>query len=171
MGKTISLMSHDEDAHLNMPSAPVPIPDVDGKSLMHPALVTELTECRPYYRKGGLIPRLSKRGFFWKNTRPAIHDPEAPALLISRVPGSTPIFRRGSLFWCTCGFYVCLCRATFHLRTRFRTQVSKFLSRAMVQHAVSWQVALFQIMGVLGLGSWCSISTWTVPWWSKSPTS
>ena len=57
-----------------MPCAPVPIPDVDDKSLMHPALVTELTESKPYYRQGGLIPHLSKRGFFWKNTRSAIHE-------------------------------------------------------------------------------------------------
>ena len=43
VSNTISLMSHDEEAHLNMPCAPMPIPDVDDTSLMHPALVTELT--------------------------------------------------------------------------------------------------------------------------------
>ena len=41
---------------------------------MHPALVTELTTSKPYYRQGGLIPHLSRKGFFWKSTRPAIHE-------------------------------------------------------------------------------------------------
>ena len=41
---------------------------------MHPALVTELTLCKPYYRLGGLIPHLSREGFFWKSTRPAVHE-------------------------------------------------------------------------------------------------
>ena len=74
VGSAIALMVHDEDAHLNMPCAPLPIPDVDGKPLMHPALVTELTGSKPYYRKGGLIPHLSKKGFFWKSARTAIHE-------------------------------------------------------------------------------------------------
>ena len=74
VNNTISLMSHDEDAHLNMPCAPMPIPDTDDTSLMHPALVTELTKSKPYYRQGGLIPHLSRKGFFWKSTRPAIHE-------------------------------------------------------------------------------------------------
>ena len=47
VNNTISLMSHDEEAHLNMPCAPMP---------------------------GGLIPHLSRKGFFWKSTRPAIHE-------------------------------------------------------------------------------------------------
>ena len=37
--KTVSLMSHGEGAHINMPCAPMPIPDMDDTSLMHPALV------------------------------------------------------------------------------------------------------------------------------------
>ena len=74
VSKTISLMSHEEGAHINMPCAPMPIPDMDDTSLMHPALVTELTGSKPYYRQGGLIPHLSKKGFFWKSTRPAIHE-------------------------------------------------------------------------------------------------
>ena len=41
---------------------------------MHPALVTELTGSKPYYRQGGLIPHLSRRGLFWKSTQPAIHE-------------------------------------------------------------------------------------------------
>ena len=72
--KTISLMRHDEDTQISMPCAPMPIPDVDDASLMHPALVTDLTGSKPYYREGGLIPHLSKKGFFWKSTRPAIHE-------------------------------------------------------------------------------------------------
>ena len=74
VSKTISLMSHDEDAHINMPCAPMPIPDMDDTSLMHPALVSELTGSKPYYRQGGLIPHLSRKGFFWKSTRSAIHE-------------------------------------------------------------------------------------------------
>ena len=74
VGSTTDLMIHDGDAHLNMPGAPLPIPDVDDQSVVHSALVTELTEGRPYYRKGGLIPHLPKKGFFWKSTRTAIHE-------------------------------------------------------------------------------------------------
>ena len=33
-----------------------------------------MTGSKPYYREGGLIPHLSKKGFFWKSTRPAIHE-------------------------------------------------------------------------------------------------
>ena len=51
--KTVSLMSHGEGAHINMPCAPMPIPDMDDTSLMHPALVAELTGSKPYYRQGG----------------------------------------------------------------------------------------------------------------------
>ena len=88
---TTSLMIHDEAAQLNMPCAPMPIPDTDETSAMHPALVTELTLSKPYYRQGGLIPHLSKEGLFWKSSRLAVHetvleyqlhlDPEDPAQL------------------------------------------------------------------------------------------
>ena len=74
VNKTVSLMSHEEGAHINMPCALMPVPDMDDTSLMHPALVTELTESKPYYRQGGLIPHLSRKGLFWKSTRPAIHE-------------------------------------------------------------------------------------------------
>ena len=74
VNNTISLMSHDEEAHLNMPCAPMPIPDTDDTSLMHPGLVTELTTSKPYYRQGGMIPHLSRKGVFWKSTRPAMHE-------------------------------------------------------------------------------------------------
>ena len=50
VSSTTSLMIHDEAAHLNMPCAPMPIPDTDETSAMHPALVTELTLSKPHYR-------------------------------------------------------------------------------------------------------------------------
>ena len=74
VAKTISLVSYDENSHLNVPSAPMPIPDTDQTSAMHPALVTELTLSKPYYRLGGLIPHLTREGSFWKSTRSAVHE-------------------------------------------------------------------------------------------------
>ena len=74
VAKTTSLMAHDEESRLNMPSAPMPIPDTDETSAMHPALVTALTTSKPHYRLGGLIPHLSREGSFWKSTRPAVHE-------------------------------------------------------------------------------------------------
>ena len=62
--KTISLMRHDEETQINVPCAPMPIPDVEDASLMHSALVTHLTGSKPCYREGGLIPHLTKKGFF-----------------------------------------------------------------------------------------------------------
>ena len=52
----------------------MPIPDTDQTSAMHPALVTELTMSKPYYRLGGLIPHLTREGSFWKSTRSAVHE-------------------------------------------------------------------------------------------------
>ena len=49
-------------------------PDTDQTSAMHPALVTELALSKPYYRLGGLIPHLTREGFFWKSTRSAVHE-------------------------------------------------------------------------------------------------
>ena len=74
VNSTIFLMIHDDGAHLNMPSAPMPIPDTDETSAMHPALVTKLTLSRPHCRQGGLIPHLSREGLFWKSSRPAVHE-------------------------------------------------------------------------------------------------
>ena len=74
VAKTTLLMVHDETARLNMPCAPMPIPDTDETSAMHPALVTALTASKPHYRLGGLIPHLSREGCFWKSTRPAVHE-------------------------------------------------------------------------------------------------
>ena len=74
VAKTTSLMAHDEESRLNMPSAPMPIPDTDETSAMHPALVTALTMSKPHYRLGGLIPHLTREGSFWKSTRSAVHE-------------------------------------------------------------------------------------------------
>ena len=74
VARTISLVIHDPNSHLNVPSAPMPIPDTDQTSAMHPALVTELTLSKPYYRLGGLIPHLTREGSFWKSTRLAVHE-------------------------------------------------------------------------------------------------
>ena len=67
-------MIHDVNARLNLPIAPMPIPDTDETSAMHPALVTTLTTSKPHYRLGGLIPHLSREGCFWKSARPAVHE-------------------------------------------------------------------------------------------------
>ena len=40
---------------------------------MHTSLVTSLTRNQPYYIRGGLIPHLTKKGFFWKSMAPANH--------------------------------------------------------------------------------------------------
>ena len=52
VARTISLVIHDPDSHLNVPSAPMPIPDTDQTSAMHPALVTELTLSKPILQVG-----------------------------------------------------------------------------------------------------------------------
>ena len=70
VNSTTSLMIHDEAAHLNMPCAPMPIPDTDETSAMHPALVTALTLSKLHYRQGGLI----QEGLFWKSSRLAVHE-------------------------------------------------------------------------------------------------
>ena len=71
--QTTAFMGSDEDISINMPSAPMPMPEGDATVLMHPALVTQLAGSKPYYMKGGLIPHLTKKGHFWKSTPPAIH--------------------------------------------------------------------------------------------------
>ena len=74
VARTISLVIHDKESRLNVPSAPMPIPDTDQTSAMHPALVTDLTLSKPYYRLGGLIPHLTREGSFWRSTRLAVHE-------------------------------------------------------------------------------------------------
>ena len=71
--QTTALLGSDENISINLPSAPMPMPEGDATQLMHPALVTHLAESKPYYMKGGLIPHLTKKGHFWKSTPPAIH--------------------------------------------------------------------------------------------------
>ena len=71
--QTTALMGNAENISINMPSAPMPLPGGDAPALTHPCLVTSLTGNQPYYLKGGLIPHLTKKGWFWKSTPPAIH--------------------------------------------------------------------------------------------------
>ena len=58
---------------LTMPCAPMPVLEREAPAFMHQSLVTSLTGNQPYYTKGGLIPHLTKKGFFWKSQAPAIH--------------------------------------------------------------------------------------------------
>ena len=71
--KTVALLGSDENISINLPSAPMPMPEEEATRLMHPALVTHLADSKPYYMQGGLIPHLTKKGHFWKSTPPAIH--------------------------------------------------------------------------------------------------
>ena len=58
--QTTALVGSAEDISINMPSAPMPLPEGDAPALIHPCLVTSLTGNQPYYVKGGLIPHLTK---------------------------------------------------------------------------------------------------------------
>ena len=71
--QTVALLGSDQNISVNMPSAPMPMPEGDASRLMHPALVTHLAESKPYYMNGGLMPHLTKKGRFWGSTVPAIH--------------------------------------------------------------------------------------------------
>ena len=71
--QAIAFLCSDGNISINLPSAPMPMPERDTVRLMHPALVTHLAESKPYYMKGGLIPHLTKKGYFWKSSPPAIH--------------------------------------------------------------------------------------------------
>ena len=73
MRKTIAFQRNDGSVSINLPNAPMPVPDGEKARLMHPALVTRLTGDKPYYMTGGLIPHLTKKGHFWKSSPPAIH--------------------------------------------------------------------------------------------------
>ena len=60
--QTTASMGSADNISVNMPSAPMPLPGGDAPALIHPCLVTTLTGNQPYYRKGGLIPHLTKKG-------------------------------------------------------------------------------------------------------------
>ena len=57
--RTIAFVCSDGNISINLPSAPMPMPEGDTVRLMRPALVTHLAESKPYYMKGGLIPHLT----------------------------------------------------------------------------------------------------------------
>ena len=65
------LMDGNGGISINMPSAPMPMPEGDAPALMHVRLVTSLTGNQPYYIRGGLIPHLTKKGYFWKSHGPS----------------------------------------------------------------------------------------------------
>ena len=71
--QTTMLMDGKSGLSINMPSAPMPVPEGDAPAFMHERLVTSLTGNQTYYMRGGLIPYLTKKGSFWKNQAPAIH--------------------------------------------------------------------------------------------------
>ena len=65
--QTITLMDGNGGDSINMPCAPMPLPEGDAPAFMHTRLVTSLTRNQPYYIRGGLIPHLTKKGVFWKS--------------------------------------------------------------------------------------------------------
>ena len=67
-------MDGKDDISINMPCAPMPVSTGEAAEFMHPTLVTYLKGYQAYYTRGGLIPRLTKKGFFWKSQAPAIHN-------------------------------------------------------------------------------------------------
>ena len=66
-------MGNMQEVSINFACAPMPVPDGDAPAFMHNCLVTSLTGNQPYYMKGGLTPRLTIKGYFWKSLAPAIH--------------------------------------------------------------------------------------------------
>ena len=71
--QTTMLMDGASGISINMPCAPMPVPEGDAPAFMHKRLVTSLTGNQPYYMRGGLIPHLTRKGSFWKSQAPAIH--------------------------------------------------------------------------------------------------
>ena len=58
--KTVAFLCNDGSVSINLPSAPMPVPEGEKARLMHPALVTRLTGDKPYYMTGGLIHLLEE---------------------------------------------------------------------------------------------------------------
>ena len=71
--QTTLLMNDNGDISINMPCAPIPVSEGDAPAFMHERLVTSLAGNQSYYIRGGLIPHLTRKGFFWKSQAPAIH--------------------------------------------------------------------------------------------------
>ena len=66
------MMNGTDGVTIQMPCAPGPMAEGDAPKLVHSSLVTALASEKPYYIEGGLIPHLTKKGYFWKSTPPAI---------------------------------------------------------------------------------------------------
>ena len=60
--QTTTLVDGIDGASINMPCAPMPMPEGDAPAFMHTRLVTFLTGNQPYYIR--LIPHLTKRDTF-----------------------------------------------------------------------------------------------------------
>ena len=71
--QTTRLMDGKDGISINVPCAPMPVSEGEAPSFMHKSLVTSLTGNQTYFTRGGLIPHLTKKGFFWKSQAPAIH--------------------------------------------------------------------------------------------------
>ena len=71
--QTTMLMDGKDEISINMPCAPMPVSEGEAAAFMHQRLVTSLTGNQPYHTRRGLIPHLTKKGFFWKSQAPAIH--------------------------------------------------------------------------------------------------
>ena len=63
-GQMTKLMDGKDGISIKMPCAPMPVSAGEAAEFMHPRLVTYLTGYQPYYTRGGLIPHLTKKGFF-----------------------------------------------------------------------------------------------------------
>ena len=72
--QTTMLMNGVSGMSINMPCAPMPVTEGYAPAFMHERLVSSLTGNQTYYTKGGLIPHLTKKGFFWKSLAPATHN-------------------------------------------------------------------------------------------------
>ena len=60
--QTTALMSGADEISINMPSAPMPMPEGDAPALMHACLVTSLTGNQPYYIRGGFHTSFDREG-------------------------------------------------------------------------------------------------------------
>ena len=59
---------------VNMPCASMPVSTGEAPAFVHPKLVTYLTGFQQYLSKGGLIPHLTRKDFFWMSQPTAINN-------------------------------------------------------------------------------------------------